>query len=279
MENTVSTGAEVKGNQAKGNGATVNVTLFGCDELEIKRSPHFKGWAVETKKSERNKGASSFKVILLPEVIRKLQDRESRILFSPRLELGDSKIEDFKWARPLTSLSSPIRACVGKSRPRVLYRAVHDEHRGNGLWARGFGTTKTDQLGFMLQFRHHLIWRCRDASPFMSTTTSFAKAARIAAWYDRKGFSKVKILVIKVDESVWPKQSRIWHVGRVAAKLHLPRRFHSADYDREYLIEDFIPESCVTRVLWEEVKAFINETREMKKIRKRKQSVFESDDP
>lgn len=271
----MSTGAE-----AKGNGATLNVAFFGCNKWEIKMWPHFIGWAVKTKPSGRSKGASSYKVILLPEAIRKLQDRKSPILFSPRLELGGSKIEDFKRGRPLISLSTPIRARVGSNRPRLLYRAVHDKQPGNGLRARGFGTTRTDQLSFMLQFHHHLIWNCRDASPFMSTTTSCAKAATVAAWYERNGFSNVEVLVIKVDESKWPTRSKIWHVGRIAARLDLPKRLNSADYDREYLIENFIPESCVTRFRWEEMKADIKaETREVEHFKKRKRSVFESDDP
>lgn len=277
MEKTVGTDTE-----AKGNGATVNVTLFGCDELEIKRSPRFIGWAVKTNTSERNKGACSFKVILLPETIRKLQDQKSPILSSPCLEADSSTLKHLKKGKPLISLSTPIRACVGKSRPRVLYRAVHEDHPGNGLRSRGFGTIKTDHLSFMLHFHNHLNWKRRDASPFMSATTNPAQAATVAAKYERKGFRNIEVLEIKVDETEWPSMSTMWHVRRTAAQLDLTNVLEMPYHESEYLIETYIPASCVTRTRWEDMKSDIEaETKEMEQSRKRKRkrSVFESDGP
>lgn len=226
--------------EAKGDGATFNVALFSQKEWDIKVDSSSVGWAVTTKKSERDKGADYFKVVLLPEHMKKLQDRKSSILSSPCLETGSSTMEGLKKGRPLLSLSTPIRACVGKSRPLVLYRAVHEEHPGNGLRSRGFGKIKTDQISFMLHFHHHLNWKRREASPFMSTTTDCAQAANVAAWYEREGFHNIEVLVIKVDETEWPSQSTMWHVMQTAFKLRLTDVLKKAYCKSEYLIQDYI---------------------------------------
>lgn len=259
----------------------IYVAEFSREEwLMPAKWPSFVGWAVTTKKSERKKGADSFKVVLDPELMKKLQDQNSSILSSPYLEAGSSTMEEFKKGRPLSTLFTPIRACVGKSRPRVLYRAVHGEHPGNGLWSRGYGTIKTDQISFMMHFYYHLNWKCRNASPFMSTTTNPAKAANVADFYEGDGFSNIEILVIKTDESEWQSQSRIWNVTKTATSLYLSGVLQKPYYHYEYLIEDCIPVSCVTRIPWEEMKAEIDaETIEARRSKKRKRSVFESDGP
>lgn len=264
--------------KAKEGGAEFLVARFTEKECEIEMGPFWRGWAVTTKKSERNKGADSFKVILSPKYMRQLQDVESPVLSSPYLETGSSKSEGFKKGKRFLSLTTPIRACVGKSRPQLLYRVVHEGHPGNGLQSRGFGTIKTDAISFMLHFQHHLDWKRRDASPFMSTTTNAAKAADLADRYEWKGFSNIKILVIKADEDEC--RAAVWHVRQTAASLGLVDVLLKPYYDDEYLIEDYIPASCVTRVRWEDMKADIKaETMETRQSKKRKRSVFESDDP
>lgn len=262
------------------NGDAFHVVLFAQKEYDVKKLSSPTAWAVTTKKSERNKGADSFKVVLLPELMRTLQDRKSPILSSSYLETGSITMDGFKKGRPLIRLSTPIYACVDKSRPRVLYRVVHDGHPGNGLRSRGFGTIKTDAISFMLHFHHHLNWKRRDASPFMSTTTNCATAANLAAWYNLQGFNNIEVLVIKVDESEWRSESRIWDVMQTAARLDLIDVLRKPYCKSEYLIEDYIPASCVSRVRWEEMRADIKaETNKMKQSKKRKRSVFESDGP
>lgn len=265
--------------KAKEHGTVINVALFSRDEWFIPAKwSLIVGWAVTTKKSERSKGADSFKVVLRPEYMRKLQDQKSSILSSPYLQANSSTMEEFKKGRPLGSPSVPIRACAGNRRPRVLYRAVHDGHPGKGLCSRGFGTVKTDQLSFMMHFYCHLNWKCRNASPFMSTTRDPARAANVADWYEVNGYSNVEVLVIKVDEGDWRPQSRIWDVKKTATSLGLSGVLNKPYYDYEYLVEDCILESCVTRVRWEEMKAEIDaETSEMERSKKRKRSIFESD--
>lgn len=278
MERSTSTGLDKK---AKKHSTIIYVARFPQDEWIISEKwSSIVGWVVTTKKSERRKGADIFKVVLQPEYMRKLQDQKPSILSSPYLETGSSTMEEFKKGRPLVSLYTPIRACVGKSRPLVLYRVVHDEHPGNGLWSRGFGTVKTDQISFMMHFYYHLNWKCRNASPFMSTTTNPAKVANLADWYEINDFSNIEVLVIKVDESECWSQSRIWDVTRTATSLRLSDVLRKPYYDYEYLIEDCIPPSCVTRIRWEEMKAEIDaETIEIRQSKKRKRSMFESDDP
>lgn len=268
--------------KAKESGAAFNVALFAHKEYIIKDDSSTFGWAVTTKKSERNKGFDSFKVVLLPEGMRKLQDRMSSILSSPYLETGNIAVEGFKKGRPLmSSLSTPIHACVGESRPQVLYRAVHEGHPGNGLRSRGFGTIKTDAISFMLHFHHHLNWKRRDASPFMSATTDLAQAGNIAKTYEREGFHNIEILVIKVDESEWRTQSTMWHVMQTAARLGLIDVLRKSYCKSEYLIEDYIPASCVARERWEDMKADFEAETTMKSTRtrqsrKRCRSDFES---
>lgn len=266
--------------KANEEGAAFYVALFAHKDYAIKEGFSSIGWAVTTKKSERNKGIDSFKVVLLPEPMRELQDQNSPILSSPYLETGSSTMEGFKKGNPIKLLSTPIHACVGKSRPRVLYRAVHDGHPGNGLRSRGFGTIKTDAMSFMLHFHHHLNWKRRDASPFMSTTTNLAQAANVAKTYEREGFHNIEILEIKVDESEWRTQSTMWNVMEIAARLRLIDVQRKAYCKNEYLIEDFIPASCVTRERWKGTKADSEaETTRKRQSSKRNRSNFESDGP
>ncbi|KAI7781976.1 hypothetical protein LA080_014041 [Diaporthe eres] len=232
--------------EAKGDGATFNVALFSQKEWDIKVDSSSVGWAVTTKKSERDKGADSFKVVLLPEHMKK----------TARSEV----------IHPLFSLSGDWQqhhggAQEGKATPFAVYS--HSRVRG-----------------FMLHFHHHLNWKRREASPFMSTTTDCAQAANVAAWYEREGFHNIEVLVIKVDETEWPSQSTMWHVMQTAFKLRLTDVLKKAYCKSEYLIQDYIPASCVTRYRWEDVKANIKaETCEFGQSRKRKRSVFESDHP
>lgn len=276
MERT--TGLDEK---AKEHGSKIYVALFWQHELDITAKwSGINGWAVTTKKSERRKGADSFKVVIQPKYMRKLQDRKPSILSSPYLEVSWSITEAFKKGKPLISLSTPIRDCAGKSRPRVLYRVVHGGHPGKGLWSRGFGACKTDRMSFMLLFQRHLNWKCRNASPFMSTTTDPVKMVRLAAWYESNGFSNIEVLVIRVDDSKWPSQSRIWDVTKTATSLCLSGMLRKPFYDHEYLIENCIPEPCVTRIRWEEMKAIIcAKASEMRRSKKRKRAIFESDGP
>lgn len=264
----------------RGDGATINVVRFAENEWSIKANSPWVGWAVITKNSERKRGADTFKVVVLPEYWRRMQRRKSSILSSPYLGTGWPPWEAYKRGRPLISRYTPVRACVGKRRPPFLYRVVHDEHPGNGLWSRGFGTVKTDELSFMLHFDRHLKWRCRNPSPFMSTTTVPAKAANVADWYERHGFTNIQILMIKVDESKWPPHSRIWNVRKTAARLFLETVLCKPYYHHEYLIENCIPAPCVTRIRWEEMKADIDAgISAMRKSRKRKRSILGSDRP
>lgn len=266
--------------KTRGDDATISVVRFAEIERSIEENSPWIGWAVTTKPSEQKKGADTFKVVVLPEYMTIMQARKSSILSSPYLTTGSSTLEEYKKGKPIISRYTPVRACVGKRRPPFLYRVVHDEHPDNGLWSRGFGTVKTDELSFMLHFDRHLKWRCRNPSPFMSTTTVPAKAANLADWYERHGFTNIQILVIKVDESSWQARSRIWDVRKTAARLGLHRVLCKQYHHDEYLIEDCIPAPCVTRIRWEDMKAEIDAgISAMRKSRKRKRSIFESDGP
>lgn len=264
---------------------TFYVALFVKKECTIEANSSSIGWAVATKISERKdetqgtQGADVFKVVLQPEYMKKLQDEKSPIVSSPYLKTCSNATEEFKKGRLLKSLSYPIHPCVGASRPQLLYRVVHDDHPSNGLQSRGFGSVKCDSISFTLHFDYHLNWKRRNPSPFMSTTSSCAKAANVAAKYERKGFNDIEVLVIKVDESEWRRESTVWHVRQTARELGLTHVLEKPYFDEdEHLIKDYIPASCVTRVGWKEMKADIKaETDKTGQSRKRKRSVFESD--
>lgn len=257
--------------------AVLYVALFAEKECNIEKNSPSIGWAVATKKSEKDKGVVPFKIILLPEHMTKLQDGKSPLLASPYLDPG-SNTKKLKKGRRLESLSTPVHACTGESRPKVLYRVVHAEHPGHGLRSRGYGIVKTDSLSFMIHFIHHLDWKRRDASPFLSTTSEIAKAATLAAGYERKGFQNIEVLVIKVGGSEWPTQSTIWDVIQTADELGLSDVHKKPYYDHEYLIEDHIPISCVSRIQWEDMRAAIRaEATETCQSKKRKRGDFELD--
>lgn len=262
---------------AKADAATFYVARFAKEECKPDENPSPMGWAVATKKSEKDKGVVPFKIVLMPEHMRTLQDGKSPLLSSPYLNPGSNTM-NLKKGRRLESLSIPVHACVGEGRPQVLYRVVHAEHPGHGLQSRGYGTVKTDSLSFMIHFSNHLDWKRRDASPFLSTTSEIAKAATLAAVYERKGFQNIEVLLIKVGRSEWPTHSTIWDVRQTADELGLSDVHKKPYYDHEYLIEDHIPISCVSRIKWEDMRAGIRaEATETCQTKKRKRSDFESD--
>lgn len=262
---------------AKADAATFYVARFAEEECKPDENSSPMGWAVATKKSEKDKGVVPFKIVLLPEHMRTLQNGKSPLLSSPYLDPGSNTMK-LKKGRRLESLSTPVRACSEESRPKVLYRVVHAEQPGHGLQSRGYGTVKTDSLSFMIHFIHHLDWKRRDASPFLSTTSEIAKAATLAARYEQKGFKNIEVLVIKVGGNEWPTQSTIWDVRQTAGKLGLSGVLEKPYYDDEYLIEDHIPISCVTRIQWVDMKAAIRaEATETYQSKKRKRSDFEFD--
>jgi hypothetical protein len=280
MERTTGPNGKVNGDVD-----TFYVALFAEKECAIKASSSSIGWAVATKPSERKKGANGkesadfFKVVLQPEYMKRLQDGKSPIVSSPYLKTCSNTMEEFKTGRLLKSLSCPIHPCVVARLPKLLYRVVHDKHPGKGLRSRGSGSIKCDSISFMLHFDYHLNWKRRNPSPFMSTTSDCAKAANIAAKYERKGFNDIEVLVIKVDESKWRRESTVWHVRQTARELGLTYVPKKRYFDEnEYLIKDSIPASCVTRIGWKEMKADIKaEADKISQSRKRKRSVFESD--
>ncbi|KAJ0109793.1 hypothetical protein J7T55_004343 [Diaporthe amygdali] len=262
--------------EIKGDSVTF-VALFDQEVYAIEANSPVNGWVVDTKQSEKKKGANAFKIILRPGHLANLQNRRATILSSTYLHTGNSNLTQFKKGKPLITLFHPIRACIGKSRPNVLYRAVHDCHPGNGLYSRGFGTVKNDPMSFMEHFCRHLNWKRRDPSPFMSTTSHLSKAVNVARWYERNGFSGIEVLVIKMDKE-WREQSKVWKVNDILATLGRSAMRKASAFEHEYLIEEYIPASCVSRLQWEKVKGNIRAQQiKGEPGKKRKRSLFESD--
>ncbi|KAG8170188.1 hypothetical protein KVR01_000933 [Diaporthe batatas] len=265
-----------------GKRATFYVAAFTEKACEFKVDVSSIGWVFKSK----SKAHSPLRIVITPnpenDGWRQIHDT-ANVPCPPNLEFSNSwddrVFKTYKWGRALKLLPAIIHPCEDESRPELLYRAVHDEHPGSGLESRGsLHGKKTDPLNFMLQFDHHLNWKCRDASPFMSTTTKLCKAATIASRYQRKGFKNIEILVIQGGERYWPSKSRMWHVKETAEALGLVDVLsHPWFDDHEYLIEDYIPEAYVTRLRWEDMKADIDaETRLIDHFKKRKLGVSKS---
>ncbi|POS71460.1 hypothetical protein DHEL01_v210144 [Diaporthe helianthi] len=270
--------------------ATMYVAVFTEEVFTIEADLSSIGWAVKTKKKAQ--GAGSFRIIITPapmnyEWWRRHSTNLKNVYDPPCLEFFNSWRDEIftkhTKGRALKPRSAAIRACVGKKRPKLLYRVVHDGHPGDGLQSRGYPyDIKTDPLTFTLHFHHHLIWQHRDPSPFMSTTTEPSKAASVAFRYRKEHFKNIEILIIQVDERGWPSGSRMWDVKETAAALGLHGQLKRPFFNDEYLIENEIPQEFVTRLSLDDMRADIDAATckcLMDRPRKRKRAVSGSGGP
>ncbi|KAK3688681.1 heterokaryon incompatibility protein-domain-containing protein [Podospora appendiculata] len=122
----------------------------------------------------------------------------------------------FVKGRPLKEVATTIKTAGGAQRPTIVYRAVHDGHPFESVKARGFGKRETDPLYFQWMLQRHLVWNCRDESPFMSVTNNYKRALVMAANYAMRSRTGVRIWKIQTDGpgDSWDDQSqRMWHVS------------------------------------------------------------------
>ncbi|KAK3389406.1 hypothetical protein B0H63DRAFT_518636 [Podospora didyma] len=145
----------------------------------------------------------------------------------------------FGKGRPVLKAAIPISTAGGAEPPRVVLRTVYDGQAHGEIKARGYGRCKTDPLYFQRMLQKHLTWICKERGPFISVTSRYEKAIRMAACFYARGFTGIKILVILTDGPSWNhKDQRIWHVESLVSELELRGHVY---YENEYLIENEIP--------------------------------------
>ncbi|KAI0509743.1 hypothetical protein F5B22DRAFT_657929 [Xylaria bambusicola] len=147
---------------------------------------------------------------------------------------------------PIIELSVPVRTCIGCQRPKILYRVVHDAQPHYGIKARGYGLVHVTPLHFQLLVANHMEWRCRDPSPFMSTTDSLEKVRQIIRIYQSKGMTGIRVHKFRSNGPEWEQEvGRLFHVPKLGYDLH-NLHYRTCHYmQREYLLESHIPPESI----------------------------------
>lgn len=216
-------------------------------------------WAVKTGASVKAEGGGSFRFWADPSFILKLFKQGSHLLSDFRVDKEFNTKRGFCIGRPLASLHTTIPLCIGNACPKILWRVVHNGHPSQGTVARGFGKTKTTALTFQLQLQRHLSWKCRDPSPFMSSTNDYAKVVRMCACYEARGMTGIEILEINTTGEEWNAESRIWEVQELLRRFRLLILQRKMYLMNEFLIENRIPSTRVTRRIdWDGVKGTLD---------------------
>ncbi|KAK2045216.1 hypothetical protein LZ31DRAFT_594191 [Colletotrichum somersetense] len=157
----------------------------------------------------------------------------------------------------LISTSHKLLRLPDSKRPRYLYRVTHGGQPHKGRKSRlGRGS---DPLFFQRHLKKHLIWKCREPSPFLSSTDSLDKALRIAAWYEVRNYPDVRITRFRTSGPGWDHEvQRLWGARDLIRQFGMhkdDRRY----FDNEYLVEDSIPEeSIVDNINWKEARSKFN---------------------
>ncbi|KAF6826102.1 hypothetical protein CPLU01_09834 [Colletotrichum plurivorum] len=147
----------------------------------------------------------------------------------------------------LLSTDCKVSTVSDEARPETLFRVIHAGHPNKGIISR-LGR-RSDPISFQLQLRKHLRHQCREPSPFLSATSNWSKARKIAQRYARKGHGGVKIIWFRTDGPHWNHNvQRLWYPRDVLRQLGLGCDGKSYLED-EYLVEHSIPEESITRCI------------------------------
>ncbi|KAK4205010.1 hypothetical protein QBC40DRAFT_325613 [Triangularia verruculosa] len=168
----------------------------------------------------------------------------------------------FPGGRPVLEVKALLSTCGGEDRPSTLYRVIHQGRPDDrlsleptfrkdppnpfgGLKARGHKVIKLDPTNRQILIQKHLLWNCRQLSPFLSVTSSLDKAVAIQASYLELRFKAPEIMEIDSTHPSWDHaKQKLFDMKSVTKELGLIwRNFYSS----EYLVEHSIPEEAVTR--------------------------------
>jgi hypothetical protein len=120
----------------------------------------------------------------------------------------------------------------------------------DGIGARGHELITTNGLFFQRYVQNHIIWLCRQPSPFLSTSSELWRAVSFAAAFEARGSTGIKLLEISTTGQYWDHHiSRLWEVNHLLEAFHLPKHEY---HKNEYLVENFIPKEHITIFDWDD---------------------------
>ncbi|KAI1200950.1 hypothetical protein F5X97DRAFT_320888 [Nemania serpens] len=162
---------------------------------------------------------------------------------------NDERRGGFVNGRPLTHLSVTISTCAGQSRPKTLYRVVHDEQPHYGRKARGHGIVKVTPLSFQILVEKHLNWRCRQPSPFMSSTNDQRKVRRIVQTLQEHGFTGIQVIEFRTSGDGWNHTAqRLFYAPTLRHNLNRTNYRNLPYLENDYLLESHIPPESILSV-------------------------------
>lgn len=127
------------------------------------------------------------------------------------------------------------------------YRVVHAAHPSRGICARGYGKVKANPLTFQIHLQKHLHWGYRGEGPFMSASSSLERARFVGAIYKERKHTGIEILTIDTTGPEW-EHTKLYHVRALLKRFKLPILNCKKYFDEEYIIQDKIPETRLTRM-------------------------------
>ncbi|KAI1361689.1 hypothetical protein F5Y08DRAFT_342433 [Xylaria arbuscula] len=166
------------------------------------------------------------------------------------------KYEEINWhggfvnGLPIIKFSVPVPTCAGSRRPRKLYRVTHDEQPNEGKKARGYGSVGITQLHFQMQVAQHMVWQCRNPSPFLSATDQWKKVEQIIRALRRAGKTGIRIHVFLTSGPGWDhKKQRLFFVPDIGRSLGIEKYWTDKRKQREYLLESHIPPESIKKTI------------------------------
>ncbi|GJC97074.1 hypothetical protein ColKHC_05900 [Colletotrichum higginsianum] len=157
--------------------------------------------------------------------------------------IGTSRITGVVNGIALVSTSHQVHTVSQRARPQTLYRVIHRGQPHKGLKSRlGRGS---DPIFFQLHFQKHLRWRCREPSPFLSTTTTWDEAMQIAAEHVVRNFARVEVIGFQTSGPAWNHDvQRLWRARVLMQQLGL-KKSDRPHLKNEFLVEHSIPEESI----------------------------------
>ena len=219
---------------------TLQVAWFGTRDTTAEDKPEYKAWMLNSQAG----GTRSIRIWTTPKFLDELEATYPQI----RGCYFITSMTGFVRGRPLLDKVFDIRSCGvgGEPRPERLYRVVHSESPFEGIKARSHELYKTNPITFQNRLQKHLIWTCRQPSPFMSASESRASAAIVGAFYEARERTGIQVLTIDTTSPQWSSEQRIWNLAYLEQKFGISQRTLGNVF-KEYLIEDSIPPECVVR--------------------------------
>jgi hypothetical protein len=219
---------------------TLNVVRWSRKPVFQEEQPEHLTWLIHSKTVP----GRDARVCTTPDIQTELQSAH-RQAYDDHLCTITSNRTSFRKGRVMLDSSVPIKTCGGQERPRVLWRAVHDGMPHGGIGARSLGLVETDGIFFQRFLQNHLVWICRQPSPFISVANKRDKALSMAAAFAARGRTGIRILEISSVGEHWEHgQSRLWDVMALLASFHLEQKIF---YEHEYLVERSIPSQHIIK--------------------------------